>query len=97
MKNGFKGYFLFFIVLITVASFSISWAEQSRPVSIVGDDFNYPPYSFVDDSGNPAGFNIDLAKAVADAMGYDVESRLDEWNQVRLDLENGIIDFVPGM
>lgn len=97
MKNGFKGYFLFFIVLITVASFSISWAEQSRPVLIVGDDFNYPPYSFVDDSGNPAGFNIDLAKAVADAMGYDVEFRLDEWNQVRFDLENGIIDFVPGM
>lgn len=97
MKNGFKGYFLFFILLITVTAFSITWAEQSRPVLIVGDDFNYPPYSFVDDSGNPAGFNIDLAKAVADAMGYDVEFRLDEWNQVRQDLENGSIDFVPGM
>ncbi|HSN65959.1 MAG TPA: transporter substrate-binding domain-containing protein [Fusibacter sp.] len=97
MKNGCKGYFLFFIVLITVASFSISWAEQSRPVLIVGDDFNYPPYSFVDDSGNPSGFNIDLAKAVADAMGYDVQFRLDEWNLIRQDLENGGIDFVPGM
>jgi len=99
MKNGIKRYFLIFTILIMVISFSISWSEQNadRPILIVGDDFNYPPYSYLDDAGKPVGFNIDLAKAVADSMGYDVEFRLDEWNQVRQDLENGEIDFIPGM
>lgn len=100
MKTGFKRYVLIGIILITIVSFSVSWSEQiatQRPKLIIGDDFNYPPYSFVDDSGNPSGFNIDLARSVADAMGYDVEFRLEVWNKVREDLENGQIDLIPGM
>ncbi|HCX04680.1 MAG TPA: hypothetical protein DHM42_09325, partial [Clostridiales bacterium] len=33
---------------------------EGRPTLVVGDDINYPPYSFLDEDGNPAGFNIDL-------------------------------------
>jgi len=100
MKNGFKRCLLICMILITTLSVSVSWSQQNsaeRPTLIIGDDFNYPPYSFLDDSGKPVGFNIDLAKAVAEAMGYDVEFRLDAWNQVREDLENDAIDFIPGM
>lgn len=71
--------------------------EAARPVLLVGDDINYPPYSYLDQDGNPAGFNIDLARYVGTAMGYDVEFRLDEWSKVRSALEAGEIDVISGM
>lgn len=93
------------IVIIAMALFLIpstmafaQWSQASeRPVMIIGDDINYPPYSYLDGSGIPAGFNIDLAKAVAAAMGYDVEFRLDTWDKTRAALEAGEIDAISGM
>lgn len=68
-----------------------------QPVLVVGDDVNYPPYSFLDANGNPTGFNVELARAVGEAMGYQVEIRLDEWSRTRQALENGEIDVISGM
>ncbi len=70
---------------------------ESRPTLIVGDDINYPPYSFLDKNGDPQGFNLELIQAAADVMGYNVEFRLDEWNIVREALENNEIDIIAGM
>jgi ABC-type amino acid transport substrate-binding protein len=54
-----------------------------RPKIVIGDDINYPPYSYLDPNGMPAGFNVELAKAVGNAMGYDVIIKLDEWSKTR--------------
>ena len=70
---------------------------ENLPVLIVGDDINYPPYSFLDSEGNPAGFNVELVRAVAASMGYEVEIRLDEWSRTREALEAGEIDVISGM
>jgi len=75
----------------------ISLEIGERPTLIVGDDINYPPYSFIDDNGKPAGFSIELIKKVANTMGYDVEYRLGGWNGVRTQLENDEIDLISGM
>ena len=32
---------------------------------IMGGDHDYPPHEFLDQNGKPAGFNVDLAQAVA--------------------------------
>ncbi len=68
-----------------------------RPVLIIGDDINYPPYSFIDDNGQPAGFSIELIHAAADAMNYRVEYQLNKWNDVRNALEEDEIDAISGM
>ena len=70
---------------------------EPRPTLIVGDDINYPPYSFIDDNGKPAGFSIELINEVAHVMGYDVEYRLGGWNSVRNQLDNNEIDVISGM
>lgn len=70
---------------------------ESRKTIVVGDDIDYPPYSYVDESGRPQGFNLELIQAAADAVGYNVEFRLDEWSNVRESLENGEIDAISGM
>ena len=64
---------------------------------IIGDDINYPPYSFLDEDGNPSGFNIDIARAVGNAMGLEIEIRLDSWDVIRPALEAGEIDAISGM
>ncbi|MBC3898888.1 transporter substrate-binding domain-containing protein [Acetobacterium malicum] len=62
-----------------------------KPVLIIGDDINYPPYSFLDTSGRPAGFNIDLARAVLQRWAMISSSALmngtkpgPHWKPVRL-------------
>ena len=66
-------------------------------VIVIGDDINYPPYSFIDENGEPAGFNIEIAKAVGDAMGLEVIIKLDKWDETRRSLEEGKIDAIAGM
>jgi diguanylate cyclase (GGDEF)-like protein len=71
--------------------------NQSKDIIIIGDDANYPPYSFLDKNGNPAGFNIDLAREALGVMGLKAEFKLSDWNVVRKNLENGKIHMISGM
>lgn len=84
---------IFLLLSIT----TVEAISDSKPLLIIGDDIDYPPYSFIDEDGNPAGFNVELAKAVGEAMGYQVEIRLDEWSKTREALESGSIDAIAGM
>jgi polar amino acid transport system substrate-binding protein len=64
---------------------------------IVGGDRDYPPYEFIDKSGNPAGYNVDLTRAIADVMGMKVEFRLGGWSGMRSALQTGKVDVLQGM
>ncbi len=99
------------VIMISIAAFQVvkqnneigpDFNIREEPLSskvkiIVGDDINYPPYSFIDKDGQPTGFNIDLAKAALEAMGYGAEFRLGNWNEIRRELENGNIQMISGM
>lgn len=71
--------------------------KQFKKTIVVGDDKDYPPYSFLDRNGYPAGFDIELIKAALEAMGYNVEFKLGNWSDVRKQLEKGKIDAISGM
>lgn len=72
-------------------------SEIPSETIIVGGDHNYPPYEFLDENDEPAGYNVDLTKAVAEVMGIDVEIRLGNWGEARTDLKSGKIDALQGM
>ncbi len=63
----------------------------------VGGDHDYPPYSFLDAKGRPAGFSVDLFRAVASAMGLEGDIVLGPWAEVRPRIEQGQLDVVIGM
>ncbi|HOW83330.1 MAG TPA: transporter substrate-binding domain-containing protein, partial [Spirochaetota bacterium] len=71
-------------------------AEKAQRILARGD-YAYPPYEFIDSSGMPAGYNVDLMRAIARVMGLDVEIRLGPWAEVRGDLEKKKIDMLLGM
>ena len=85
------------ILQLTPAALASAAEFGAEPVYVVGGDFNYPPYEFLDENGEPRGFNVDLTRAVAEAAGVKVKIRLGAWSKIREDLEAGRIDMVHGM
>jgi polar amino acid transport system substrate-binding protein len=77
---------------------SLAWgAPPSGRTIVVGGDRDYPPYEYLDRDGKPAGFNVELTRAIAEVMGMRVEFRLGGWSEVRADLQSGRIDVLEGM
>lgn len=70
-------------------------APENRPI-IVGGNSNYPPYEFIDEHGQPAGFNIDLTRAIAKVMGMPVRIQLSTYEDRINALVAGEIDAMGG-
>ncbi|MFO8088481.1 MAG: transporter substrate-binding domain-containing protein, partial [Desulfatiglandaceae bacterium] len=68
----------------------------NRPI-VVGGDHDYPPFEYLDDDGRPAGYNVELTKAIAREMGLDIEIRLGPWAEIVDEMEEGDIDVIQGM
>jgi len=60
----------------------------------VGFDQNFPPYGYVDDKGEFAGFDIDLAKEAAKRMGYELVLQPIDWDAKDLELSSGAINCI---
>jgi len=71
--------------------------EGSLGPIVVGIDADFPPYEFIDESGRPSGFNVDLFRAVAARQGIEFEIRGAPWAEIRRQLESGEIDVSTGM
>ncbi|HET9554411.1 MAG TPA: transporter substrate-binding domain-containing protein [Anaeromyxobacteraceae bacterium] len=66
-------------------------------VIVVGGDRDYPPYEFLGPDGKPAGYDVDLTRAIAEVMGMKVEIRLGAWSAQREALAAGRIDALEGL
>jgi len=72
-------------------------AEEKDAPIVVGIDEAYPPHQFRDARGQPAGFDVDLFRAVADELGLEYRMQLGPWPRIRAQLEAGQIDVNPGV
>ncbi|MDR5866483.1 transporter substrate-binding domain-containing protein [Halomonas koreensis] len=66
-------------------------------VIVVGGDHYHPPYEFLDEDGRPAGYDVELTRAIAEVMGVEVRIELGPWSEMRRKLETGEIDALQGM
>jgi signal transduction histidine kinase len=82
--------------LCLISAPAITNAADNK-VIVVGGNRDYPPYEFLDDDGNPAGYNVELTKAIANTMGMNVRFRLGAWVDVRKALDSGSVDVMQGM
>ena len=65
-----------------------------RTKLIVGFDQDFPPYGYLDDSGEFTGFDLDLAAEVCERRGWDVEYLPINWDAKDLELSSGAIDCI---
>jgi signal transduction histidine kinase len=91
---------LLVMLVVTTASANAgpgrNGAAADRATEIrVGSELEFPPYAFVDEKGLPAGFSVELIKAVADAMGLQISFAAGPWDRVWNDLVARRIDVLP--
>jgi len=88
---------IFLLLGVMMLGLSLLSAEPDRPKYVISGDYNYPPFEFLDDNQQPAGYNVELSKAIGDILGFDFEFRLMKWSQARASLESGEVDLLQGM
>jgi len=90
-KKGLWGVFCALAVLLVLCATSAVAAEK---VYINGIDANFPPFAFVDKSGNPDGFDVKALDWIAKEMGFKVKHQPMDWDGIVPSLKAKKIDIV---
>jgi PAS domain S-box-containing protein len=85
------------LLLLAMQPLILTAADIPAVPLIARGDRSFPPYEFINESGQPDGFNIDLLKAISRRLGMNVDIGLDAWETVFEDLAKGNIHLVTGM
>jgi signal transduction histidine kinase/ABC-type amino acid transport substrate-binding protein/PAS domain-containing protein len=70
---------------------------QTHSKILIQGDWAFPPYEYLNEQGQPDGFNVELTRAVMKELGYSYEIKLCDWNSVMKSLREGKADLVMGM
>ncbi|QQS36686.1 MAG: transporter substrate-binding domain-containing protein [Ignavibacteriales bacterium] len=81
-----------FAALSIILNLEIS-AQQINELVYVGDK-GYPPYEYLDQSGKPAGFNVELIRAIGKILNKDVRVELMNWTDARKKIDKGSADIL---
>jgi signal transduction histidine kinase len=73
---------------------SLKW--ENRKI-IVGGDFDYKPYTFLDADGVARGYDVDIIKAIAKKNNLHLEFRFTPWSQALQNLIDGEVDVLLGI
>ncbi|MBZ5588559.1 MAG: transporter substrate-binding domain-containing protein, partial [Acidobacteriia bacterium] len=82
--------------LLALVAMTAGGTELSRPPVVVGIDRDFPPYEFVDESGAPSGFDVELARQVASAAGIQVVFEASHGSDLVASLEAGRFQALAG-
>ena len=74
-----------------------SRAEAATDKLIVRGSDNYPPFEFINQDGQPDGFNVDVIRALMRETGYDYDLKLENWETALQDIKDKRIDALIGM
>lgn len=61
---------------------------------VLGFDDTFVPMGFKDENGEYTGFDIELAKAISEKLGEEIEFQPIDWSMKETELANGNIDFI---
>lgn len=60
----------------------------------VGVEGTYPPITYHDEAGNLTGFDVEIAQAIGEKLGVEVEFTEAEWDSLLAAVDSGRIDTV---
>ena len=67
---------------------------QEASVIVVGTEGTYSPNSYHDEDGNLVGFDVDVARGIAEHLGVDIAFMEAEWDSLFGALDSGRIDMI---
>ena len=89
-----KGFWGAALVLAAQCVLSATTVIAAEKVYINGIDANFPPFAFVDKSGNPDGFDVKALDWIAKEMGFKVKHQPMDWDGIVPSLKAKKIDIV---
>ncbi|HCB66336.1 MAG: hypothetical protein A2009_02925 [Tenericutes bacterium GWD2_38_27] len=84
---------VFLILTILIASIALSACERDAEVLRVGMDLKYPPFETVDLNNDPMGISVDVALALGEYLGREVEIVNTDFGSIIPALDSGEIDI----
>ncbi len=81
------------LVLAVLGAFA-SCGQKTKGTLTMGTNPAFPPYEFVGDDGSITGIDAEIAKAVCDKLGYELEIKDMEFDSLIPAVEGGSVDFV---
>ncbi len=82
------------VLLASMLMGTFAMAEEAQTQFVVGFDAEYPPFGYQSDDGEYIGFDLDLAQAVCDNLGWELVKQPIDWDSKDLELESGAIDCI---
>ncbi|MBR5375922.1 MAG: transporter substrate-binding domain-containing protein [Lachnospiraceae bacterium] len=61
---------------------------------VVGIEGTYPPFTYHEDDGAPAGIDVELAQKIAEKLGVEVEFVDGAWDSLLIGIDSGRFDTV---
>lgn len=80
---------IFFLMLLVLPGIS-----AEKEVYINGIDAAYPPYAYIDEKGDPAGFDVEALNWIAEEMGFEVVHQPTAWDGIVSGLLANKIDMI---
>lgn len=66
---------------------------SERPLVIVSD-WDFRPYEFIDENGQPSGYNIEVLRLIFDRLGIPYQFKMKEWHDATRDFELRKADLI---
>jgi polar amino acid transport system substrate-binding protein len=68
------------VLLVVVAGLAVAGCQSQDDVLVVGTSADYPPFEYIDEDGNYAGFDIAVMEEVGERLGMEIE-----WQDIAFD------------
>ena len=96
-----KKVFASLLALVMLLTLSAAVAEdnsvaaiQEKGTFVLGLDDSFPPMGYRDENNEIVGFDIDVAREVANRLGVELVAQPIDWASKELELESGNIDCI---
>jgi polar amino acid transport system substrate-binding protein len=93
-SNVGKKLSLFLIIMCLFVVSGCRNSEKASDVLRVGMDLKYPPFMYMDDSGEPVGLEVDIAKAFGQYLDKEIEIINTDFSMLIPSLETGETDIL---
>jgi len=81
------------LVLALVLAMALPAAALADTL-IMGSNCSFPPFEYIDEQGNPAGFDVEIGKLIAEKMGMEFYLENMDFDGLLIALDNEKLDFV---
>jgi polar amino acid transport system substrate-binding protein len=82
------------IMLAAIATLALGSGAMAQETVRIATEGAYAPWNFLDDSGKPAGYEIDLGNAICEKAGLTCEWLTNDWDSIIPNLLAGNYDLI---